>query len=147
MCLQNENASQLTTLTRLTSHDPLTKTIWLENGILEKEHATPMIKGTAERVSFETMSQLAEIIMKLEKNEGLIHGEFKCDSDKVRIVRKADLNGQPNTIARTLEYFDFPKSSGTFLFDHDTQPGLKSLDRNGFMLVLTKIFSAIEGCG
>ena len=92
-------------LTVFTKHDgPLTKKISLApNGTLVKDDSTcKMARGTAERVSVPGVDALVALIKNLKSSQALALGTLHADlPDKVQVVTKRELNGQPDVIART----------------------------------------------
>src|SRR6516162_5297692 len=92
-------------LTVFTKHDgPLTKKISLApNGTLVKDDSTcKMARGTAERVSVPGVDALVALIKNLKSSQALALGTLRADlPDKVQVVTKRELNGQPDVIART----------------------------------------------
>ena len=101
---------------------PLTKRIALRDGkIVNDSSACRMANGFARRIMIDNVRSLADLINAFKSNEAYALGRLKDGlPDRVRVVRKDDLNGaeNPAVIARTLDYLTF----------NDCEPGLVLLD-------------------
>ena len=85
--------------------------------------ACRMSNGRACRVELDDVESLAELIEDMGSDEALALGRLRAGlPDKVRIIRKDDLDGAtpPGTIARTTDYIEFAPGKPAFLLlDHD----------------------------
>ena len=92
-------------LTVFTKHGgPLTKRIFLtpDGTLVKDDSACKMARGTAERVSVTGVDALVALIKDLKPSQALALGTLRADlPDKVQVVTKRELNGQPDVIART----------------------------------------------
>jgi hypothetical protein len=103
----------------------LSKRIWLdsEGKVCSDGSACVMTRGSALRLRIADVSELAAMIEKIRPNEALALGALRADlPEKVHIVTKSKLNGQPNTIARTASDIHFRKERPAYaLTDFDTK--------------------------
>jgi len=92
-------------LTKLTKHGgPLTKKISLapDGTLVKDDSACKMARGTAERIKITSVEALGALIHDLTSSQALAPGTLRLDlPDKVQVVTKRELNGQPDVIART----------------------------------------------
>lgn len=116
----------LTELTCFTNADgPLTKRISLSpDGIVNSDaSACIMPRGTAERLRIADVGELAAVIERITPEQAVALGALRIGlPEKVQIITKNKLNGQPNTIARTAADIVFQKEKPALaLLDYDTK--------------------------
>jgi hypothetical protein len=107
------------------SGGPLTKRISLAaDGSIKSDASTClMARGTARRVPIADVGQFASLIEQLRTDQAIALGALRPDlPDKVQVVTKHKLNGQPQVIARTGRDLSFQKGQAAFaLLDYDTK--------------------------
>jgi hypothetical protein len=113
-------------LTSFTKADgPLTKCISLApDGTVKSDgSACIMARGTAQRLRIADVGELAAVIEKMRPEQAIALGALRGGlPEKVLIVTKNKLNGQPNTIARTAAEIVFQKEKPALaLLDYDTK--------------------------
>jgi hypothetical protein len=116
----------LAELTRFTKAEgPLTKHISLApDGKLKSDgSACVMALGTAQRLPIADFGELATVLEKMPSEQAIALGALRTGlPEKVQIVTKNKLNGQPNTIARTAADIVFQKGKQALvLLDYDTK--------------------------
>lgn len=114
------------TFTTITNHDgPLTKTIRPDgNGCIIKKPSAHLINGTAEIVKL-PFEEFGPYLRTLSSNQAILHGV--CNYEKANVVSVAKFQQQPQTVARTLDFFRYPEGAGIGMFDHDPKAGQKAL--------------------
>jgi hypothetical protein len=120
---------------------PLTKRIALAvDGSLKSDgSACVMARGAAWRMPIADIGELASVIERTRSNQALALGALRPGlPDRVEVVTKQKLNGQPDTIARTAADINFRKDKpGLALIDYDTkgmpqQVAERMKERGGF---------------
>ena len=84
------------------SGGPLTKRISLapDGSVKSDGSACVMARGAAQRRHIANVGELAIVIDRTRSNQALALGALRAGlPDKVQVVTKRNLNGQPNTIA------------------------------------------------
>jgi hypothetical protein len=112
-------AVELTCFTK--ANGPLTKRISLDpDGRVKSDgSACVMSRGTAQRVPIADLGQLAAVIGNIRADQAIALGALRTGlPEKVHVVTKQMLNGQPNIIART----------GTDILFRREQPAIALLD-------------------
>src|SRR5262245_16299921 len=95
-------AVELTCFTK--ANGPLTKRISLApDGTVKSDgSACVMARGTAQRVRIADVRELAAVIENVRPDQAIALGALRTGlPDKVQVVTKQKLNGEPNVIART----------------------------------------------
>ena len=84
---------------------------------------SPDYRGSAQRLLVADVGELAAVIEKIRPDQALALGALRADlPEKVHVVTKSKLNGQPNTIARTAANIHFRKERPAYaLIDFDTK--------------------------
>jgi hypothetical protein len=113
-------------LTRFTkANGPLTKSISLAaNGSVKSDGcACVMSRGTAQRLRVADVGELAAVIENIRPDQAIALGALRTGlPDKVQVVTKQKLNGQPDVIARTGADIVFRKEQPALgLLDFDTK--------------------------
>jgi hypothetical protein len=107
------------------SGGPLTKRISLapDGSVKSDGSACVMARGAAQRRHIANVGELAIVIDKTRSNQALALGALRAGlPDKVQVVTKRNLNGQPGTIARTAAHIHYGKEAPALvLFDFDTK--------------------------
>jgi hypothetical protein len=107
------------------NNGPLTKRISLavDGAVKSDGSACVMTRGTAQRLRIADIGELAAVIEKTRPHEAIALGALRAGlPEKVRIVTKQKLNGQPNTIARTAADILFRKEKPALaLIDFDAK--------------------------
>jgi hypothetical protein len=134
------------------SNGVLTKRISLaaDGSVLSDGCACKMSSGTAQRICIAGINELAAVIGNVRSHEAIALGALRDDlPDKVQVVTKQRLNGQPNTIARTADDLSFRKKKpAVALLDFDAKgmpptvaTAMKQL--GGFWQVLLTVLPAL----
>ena len=140
---------------------PLTKRISLsdDGALVSDGSACIMVRGCAQRVHFDTLNALADLIASLKPHEAIALGALRNDlPDRVEVVTRdhlAKLNGTaaPNVIARTASNIIYPPGQpAVALIDVDTKgmtDRIKSRirDMGGFWPALVSVLPALQTCG
>src|SRR5262245_12603935 len=113
-------------LTGFTKADgPLTKRISLApDGTVKSDgSACVMARGTAQRLRIADVGELAAVIETIRPEQAIALGALRTGlPEKVQVVTKNKINGQPNTIARTAADIVFQKEKQALaLLDYDTK--------------------------
>jgi hypothetical protein len=107
------------------SGGPLTKHIGLspDGSVKSDGSACLMASGVAQRLRLADIGELAAAIAKARSDQAIALGALRAGlPDRVHIVTKSKLNGQPNTIARTAGDIYFRKGKSAYaLIDFDTK--------------------------
>ncbi|MEL6776505.1 MAG: DEAD/DEAH box helicase family protein [Cyanobacteria bacterium J06597_16] len=96
---------------------------------------------------------LAEILKNLRKNQALTlgtpRGQVDAYGDFTLFPRdQADaFRDHPSVIARTLEYYSWPKDGHFLLLDHDPEPGRPELNADEFWAELSRVVPELAGVG
>ena len=119
------------TITRVRSDDPIAKRFSRDpaTGELTKHPAdTQLASGTAEVVATPSAAALAGLIDRLDPADVLILGSLKGGAQGATIKTRKRVDGmgrdeaaQRGIVARSLDYFEYPKGPGWLLIDHDTK--------------------------
>ena len=114
-------AVELTGFTK--ANGPLTKRISLTaDGTVKSDgSACVMGQGTAQRVRVANVGELAALIEHIRPDQAIALGALRSGlPDKVQVVTKGKLNGQPDAIARTSTDIGFRAGQPAFaLIDFD----------------------------
>lgn len=117
----NERLAEITVFEK--TGGPLTKRLWLDaSGKVCSDHsACVMTRGSAQRLRIADVGELTAMSEKVRPEEALALAALRADlPEKVHIVAKSKLNGQPNTIARTASNIHFRKERPAYaLVDFD----------------------------
>ena len=104
---------------------PLTKRISLapDGSVKSNGSACVMARGAAWRLRIANVGELAAVIEKIRSDQAIALGALRADlPDKVQVVTKRNLNGQPNTIARTAADINYRKEElAPALIDFDAK--------------------------
>src|SRR6516164_2538389 len=107
------------------SGGPLSKRIALapDGSVRSDGSACLMVRGTAERLHVADIGELAAVIEKTRSDQALALGALRPGlPDRVEVVTKQKLNGQPNTIARTTtDIFFLKEKPALALLDFDAK--------------------------
>jgi hypothetical protein len=119
----NECLGEITVFEK--SGGPLTKRISLapDGSIKSDGSACLMARGAAWRLRIADVGGLAPVIEKTRPDQAIALGALRADlPDKVQVVTKRNLDGQPNTIARTAAYINYRKGEpAPALIDFDAK--------------------------
>ncbi len=113
--------------------------------VKDGNHSLGISEGVGEDVTVDGLQGLAALLSSLESNQALVLGQTGLG--KQRIVPKDKLNGQPNTIARSKDFYHWPASIHPLLFDHDPEPGQPELTANEFWADLLQVFPEFAAAG
>lgn len=134
------------TFTHYKSPDPLSKTFYLENGLINKVSSAQFSKGTATRTTM-PFSELSAFMDNLTGNEALGYGVHSLAlPDVVKIAVKGKESPDKNILSRTKEYYTY-KCAGLLFFDYDPSPYGKSYTREELLTILKKIHPELNDCG
>lgn len=104
---------------------PLTKRISLapDGSVKIDGNACVMACGEAWRLRIADIDEFATVIEKTKPNQAFAPGTLRADlPERVPVVTKKNLNGQPNTIARTGAFVNYRKQQpGPTLVDYDAK--------------------------
>jgi hypothetical protein len=137
----------------LKSNGPLTKHISLapDGSVKSDGSACVMASGTAWRLRAATVGELADVIEHIRYDQAIALGALRADlPDKVRVVTKRNLNGQPNTIARTAADINYRKGEPAWAlidFDSKGMPAEIASEmqrRGGFLPTLLSILPPLQ---
>ena len=140
-------------LTKLTKHGgPLTKKISLapDGTLVKDDSACKMARGTAERIKITGVEALGALIHDLTPSQALAPGTLRLDlPDKVQVVTKRKLNGQPDVIARTGSDIIY-HGPAVILLDYDSRgmPGAVAAEIKrigGFWPALLTVLPILDG--
>jgi hypothetical protein len=119
----NERLGEITVFKK--SGGPLTKRISLapDGSVKSDRSACVMARGTAWRLRIADVGELAAVIEKTQPDQAITLGALRAGlPDKVQVVTKRNLDGQPNTIARTAAYINYRKEEpAPALIDFDAK--------------------------
>ena len=125
--------------TRITSSTTLTKHFRLRGNALEKVRGGEMSRGTAERMTIDTLPDLIPIIAGLSPRQGLAYGTLTVPGDKHQIVTKARQKDGIN-ISRSRKFFEFREDQpGILLLDYDPADGEQPLSAADFRAALISV--------
>jgi hypothetical protein len=97
----------------------LTKRYWLDAaGDVEKDTRCLLGRGTATLATAHGLHELAAILDGLEHSQAVAYGV--TGHAEARVVTKKELHEQPGAIARSREFFAFPKGPAVLMLDHDS---------------------------
>lgn len=116
----------------------LTKTICPDGdgGILKKP-AAHMITGMAETVKM-PFTEFGPFLRTLESNQAITHGITGSLRELTVVTAEAYLR-EPDTVARTKEFFYYPEGTGLGMFDHDPKPGKRVLEVDEFLHIVHSV--------
>jgi hypothetical protein len=135
------------------SGGPLTKRISLapDGSVKSDGSACIMVRGVAQRLRIANVGELAIVVDKMLPNQALALGALRSDlPDKVQVVTKKNLNGQPDTIARTATHIHYRKEAPALvLIDFDTkgmptEVASEMQRRGGFWQTLLSILPPLQ---
>jgi Family of unknown function (DUF5906) len=133
------------TFTHYKSTDPLSKTFYLQDGVLNKVASAQFSKGKAERTTM-PFSELPAHIDKLSSNEALGYGVHSLQyPDAVRITVKGKESPDKNILSRSLDHYTY-KDAGVLMFDHDPSDYGKSYTREELLTILKQIHPELNDC-
>ncbi len=99
----------------------LTKRMKMNNGNVEKDSSEcKMSSGTAETVSMEP-EELGPFLRSLKPHQAIIHGVPHYQKARITTAGKIETSttGGLPVVARTLDFFQYPKGPGLLMLDHD----------------------------
>ena len=133
------------------SGGPLTKHITLspDGSVKSDGSACLMASGVAHRLRLADIGELAAAIAKARSDQAIALGALRAGlPDRVNIVTKSKLNGQPNTIARTAGDIHFRKERPAYaLIDFDTKGSRENAAAWRLLAVVALDTAAIKiGC-
>lgn len=133
------------TFTHYNSTDPLSKTFYIEGGVLNKVASAQFSKGTAERVTM-PFKDLPAFMDRLSANEALGFGLHSLAlPDVVKIAVKGKESHDKNILSRSKEHYVY-KGAGVLMFDHDPNEYGKSYTRKELLSILKKIHPQLSKC-
>lgn len=108
------------TFTRYTSTEPLSKRYWTDDkGLIQKQAAAQMTKGTAERVTM-PFADFTQALAKATDKQAFGYGQHAFEyPDKVSIVVSGKEQPEKNIISRTQKFYVYPEGPGLAMVDHD----------------------------
>lgn len=113
--------------------------------VKDGNHSLGISEGVGEDITVEGLQGLAALLSNLRSNQALVLGQTGLG--KQRIIPKDKLDGQPNTIARSKDFYHWPASIHPLLFDHDPEPGQPELTANEFWADLLQVFPEFAAAG
>jgi hypothetical protein len=138
------------------ANGPLTKHICLtaDGSVKSDGSACVMSRGIAQRIQISNLQALASLIERMRSDQAIALGALRTDlPNKVQVVTKGQLNGQPGVIART----------GADIMFRNEKPALALLDfdlkgmppevaaeiqrRGGFWAALVSVLPALRSVG
>ncbi|HEY8097748.1 MAG TPA: primase-helicase family protein, partial [Methylobacter sp.] len=130
------------TFTQYKSPDSLSKRYWLEDGLIQKQAAAQMTKGTANRVTI-PFADFGQVLAKQTDKQAFGYGVHALSyPDKVTISTKAKASPDKNIISRSLEYFQY-NGAGVVMIDHDPSEYGQTFTPDELLAVLTAIHPEI----
>ncbi len=107
------------TFTIYKSPEPLSKRYWIGNGLIQKQAAAQMTKGTAERVSM-PFANFSQALAKATDKQAFGYGQHSFNyPDKMSIVVSGKEQPEKNIISRTQKFYAYPEGPGLAMVDHD----------------------------
>lgn len=113
--------------------------------IKDGNHSLGISEGIGEDVTVEGFQGLAELLSSLKSNQALVLGQTGLG--KQRIIPRDRLDGQPNTIARTKDFYHWSAGYFPLLLDHDPEPGQADLTAKQFCAELVDLFPEFSAAG
>ncbi len=104
---------------------PLTKTFELREGELHKVTSAKLVRGSAQRIEFESIQEFADLLASLMPHQALAYGV--ADNRDAEIATDAALRNKLGAISRTRKYFSFRPAPSILLLDHDPAPDAQPL--------------------
>lgn len=136
------------------SETDLNKTLFLKNSVLDKRSNSDFYNGLAQAESLLTLKALGELILNLESNQAIglglptINGDVVTQELKVTTREKLSSKNKANTVARTKDFFTFPRKQPAFmLFDIDKRNDRAGLTKEEVLQQLHEIDPKLKTCG
>ncbi|MGZ4956192.1 MAG: hypothetical protein ACXV8Q_13885, partial [Methylobacter sp.] len=131
------------TFTQYKSAEPLSKRYWLEDGLIQKQAAAQMTKGSANRVTMH-FADFGQALTKQTDKQAFGYGVNALSyPDKVTISTKAKARPDKNVIPRSLEYFQY-SGTGVMMIDHDPSEYGRAMTPDVLLAALVAIHPEIE---
>lgn len=128
--------------TQYKSADSLSKRYWLEDGLIHKQAAAQMTKGSANRVTMD-FAGFGQALAKQTDKQAFGYGVHAPSyPDKVTISTKAKANPDKNIISRSLNYFQY-SGAGVVMIDHDPSEYGQTFTPDGLLTALVAIHPEI----
>ncbi len=113
-------------LTLFSSTNPphQSKTIFLDDtGKLSKFYNDPMREGSAVKLRFKNLQQLADLQNQIKDNQFLVYGVIvgAKENEEVAIGVKPKARASPDLAARSNEFIEYPQGRAVFMIDIDTK--------------------------
>jgi hypothetical protein len=100
------------TFTLYTSTDHLSKRYWTDKGLIQKQAAAQMYKGTAERVTM-SFAEFPTALSKATEKQAFGYGLYPLNYlDKVNIVVAGKEQAEKNSISRTQKFYAYTEGPG-----------------------------------
>lgn len=123
----------------VSDHGPLTKRIFLdENGQMQKQAAAQLYRGQYQVVGVPGLQEFAEQLELATADTAFTYGV--PDTPSGMIVREDDLSQYSSAIARTRNYFTWPKGPGILMIDDDS-----GLSTSNFAEFLWEVVGVLDG--
>lgn len=131
------------TFTQYKSPDPLTKRLWLEDGVIHKQAAAHMTKGTATRVTM-PFADFANALTRQTDKQACGYGVHALSfPDKVQIATKAREKLDKRIISRSKANYQYG-GAGVEVLDHDPSLYGQSFTPDALLAELFAIHPEIE---
>jgi len=118
-----------------------------EAGQLEKLPGGQLLQGMATRIEISSVTDLAVLLSGLSPADALTYGVSEHAEACVvsrDLLSQVTQNGGPPIIARTREFFAFPKGPAILMLDYDPQEGQPSLTSEQLRALIYSVAPAIE---
>lgn len=137
-------SKNLITFTLITSQNTkLSKRYFLDAGIIQKQSAVEMTKGKAQRLTM-PFANFQNILLNANTEQAAVFGTHGFEHvDDVIIAVAAKASPENGVLARTKEYYQYPKSGGVLMLDHDPSKYGQTLTSDELISMLEAIHPAI----
>jgi len=117
-----------------------------QDGTLEKLKGGQLWLGTVETLSFDNITDVAELYQKLRPNNAAGYGV--CGHEKARVATKKDIDRYKSdpmpTVARGRDHFAYPTGPGLLMLDYDVTPGAARLSEAEFRAYMYGVVPGLE---
>ena len=131
------------TFTQYKSNGSLSKRYWLEDGVIQKQAAAQMIRGTADRVSM-LFEDFGQALAKKSDRQAFGYGLHPSSyPDRVNINVKGKENPDKNIISRSTDHFQY-SGGGVVMMDHDPNEYGQTFTADEWLAALVSVHPEIE---
>ena len=123
---------------------PLTKEMSLDaDGVLVKHARTTLYDGRVDTLQPADLEAFGDLLVQLKHNEALGYGLCRV-APSARVVSSRHLSEAPGAVSRTKDYFQFARTPGVLMLDHDSEHVAESLDRDSLREALLDAVPELE---